>query len=170
MMAASRESVIRGKTLREAEGYLMLGMPEHALKALDRVAPRKDDWLWRMYRGEALRDLGRFAEAVPFLEEVVRLRRDRPEAYLALGWCHKRLGRIDLACADLEAALAVQPDHALVIYNLACYYSLAGRVEPALDCLRRALELEPEFRLLIPDEGDFDPIRDDPRFAAIVNG
>ncbi len=169
-MAASRESIIRSKTLREAEGYLSLGMPEHALRTLDRIVPKDDDWLWRLFRGEALRDLGRFAEAVPFLEEVIRLRRDRPEAYLALGWCHKRLGRIDLACADLEAALAVRPDHVLAIYNLACYYSLAGKVESALDCLGRALELEPELRLAVPEESDFDPIRDDPRFAALLNG
>ncbi|MGQ9914099.1 MAG: TPR end-of-group domain-containing protein [Thermogutta sp.] len=167
-MVESRENIIRSKILREAEGYLGLGMPEHALRTLDRLVPDKTDWVPPLLRGEALRDLGRFAEAVPYLEEVVRLRPDRLEAYVALGWCHKRLGRVDLACADLEAALLQNPEDALVLYNLSCYYSLSHRVENAIECLRRALELEPEYRFLIPQESDFDPIREDPRFRAVA--
>ncbi len=168
-MAASRESIIRSKAIREAEGYLSLDMPEHALRALERITPQADDWLWLLCRGEALRDLDRFDEAVPLFEAVLRLQPDHAGARLALGWCHKRLGQIDLACADLETALSLHPDHLLVIYNLACYYSLAGKVESALECLRRALELQPDFRYLIRKESDFDPIRDDPRFQELVN-
>ena len=59
---------------------------------------------------------GRVTEAEP---ENVR-------AWLALGWCHKRTGRIDLAIDALEAARNADPDEPLILYNLACYWSLAG--------------------------------------------
>jgi hypothetical protein len=55
-------------------------------------------------------------------------------------------------------------------YNLACYWSRAGNVARALDRLADALRLEPHYRDRIADESDFDFIRSDPRFEALVVG
>ena len=56
--------------------------------------------------------------------------------WLALGWCYKRNGRIDLAIESLEEALAAEPNDALVHYNLACYWSLAKNKRQALAYFR----------------------------------
>ena len=48
--------------------------------------------------------------------------------WLALGWCYKRIGRIDLAIESLEEALSIEPNDALIHYNLACYWSGPGNM------------------------------------------
>ena len=101
--------------------------------------------------------LSRAAENSPELIQV----------WFALGWCHKRTGRIDLAIESLQRALAVAPDEALVHYNLACYWSLAGEKPRALEHLADALAINPNYRRLVDSESDFDSIRWDADFQAI---
>ena len=85
-----------------------------------------------------------------------------------MGWCYKRTGRIDLAIESLEEALALDSSDALVNYNLACYWAVARNKRQALAFLERAFDLEEHYRLLAHDESDFDPIRSDPGFQALV--
>lgn len=85
-----------------------------------------------------------------------------------LGWCYKRTGKLDRAIESLEEALAAEPNDALVHYNLACYWSLAKNKRQALSYLARAFKLQDEFRGLVAEETDFDPIRNDPAFQALL--
>ena len=91
-------------------------------------------------------------------------------AWLALGWCHKRTGRLDLAIDAMEAALAADPEEPLIHYNLACYWSLAGGKLQALRYLEGALALDSSYRRMIDGETDFDALRGDPDFRAICDG
>ena len=88
--------------------------------------------------------------------------------WLALGWCHKRIGRIDLAIESLEEALSAEPRDALVHYNLACYWSLAANASKALEELTVALHLKPELRRLISDESDFNTLRGNSTFERLM--
>jgi tetratricopeptide (TPR) repeat protein len=158
----------RRKIQREAEGYLELAMPEQALQALGRLgAPANFNvdalYLW----GEALRELQRPFEALVPLERAVRMAPEDIRVRMALGWCYKRTGRLDLAIDSLEHALTVEPDESLLHYNLACYLSLAGQKLRALRYLSQALKTDPVYRELVETESDFDPIRSDPEFQAI---
>ena len=86
---------------------------------------------------------------------------------IALGWCYKRIGRLDLAIYSLDQALAIEPDEPLLRYNLACYLSLAGQKRRALRFLFQAMSSNPIYREMAQSESDFDPIRSDPEFRAI---
>jgi tetratricopeptide (TPR) repeat protein len=55
-----------------------------------------------------------------------------------------------------------------VLYNLACCESLAGRTEDAIAHLRRALAGSERFRALAAEDSDFDPIRAEPGFRALM--
>ena len=119
-------------------------------------------------RGQSLRALGRFGEALEPLSRAAQGSPGNISVWLALGWCYKRTGKLDRAIESLEEALAAEPDDALVHYNLACYWSLVKNKRQALVYLSRALDLEDEYRTLVPDEPDFDPLRDDPAFQMLV--
>ena len=93
---------------------------------------------------------------------------DNISVWLALGWCYKRTGKLDRAIESLEEALNVEPNDALVHYNLACYWSLAQNKRQALNYLAKAFKLEDEYRRLVAEESDFDPLRKDPAFQALV--
>lgn len=121
--------------------------------------------------GAALRALGEWHMAIAPLERasLAGPRAARLEAWMGLGWCWKRLDRVDLAIAALDSGLEVFPGLPVLHYNLACYHSLAGNVPAAIDHLQKAIELDGTFRDLTGTERDFDAIRSDPRFVAIVH-
>jgi Flp pilus assembly protein TadD len=120
-------------------------------------------------RGQALRAADRFDEAIEPLKRAAEAEPTNLEAWLALGWCYKRISRIDLAIEALDQALAVDPQEAIIPYNLACYWSLAGNARLALQYLAQALSIDPQYRQLAEKESDFDPIRSDPGFQSLTS-
>lgn len=176
----------RQAILREAAGYIELGellvqpdlpTPPHAAKLLQRglaavrqlPEPTRSRPDALLLEGEALRALGRFEEAIAPLTAVADEHPERIEAWLGLGWCLKRMGRLDAAIKMLEKGLAASPKQPILFYNLSCYYSLDGNVAAAVEHLTQAIALDDRFRDLTQLEPDFDPIRKDPRFLAVTH-
>ena len=89
--------------------------------------------------------------------------------WLALAWCYKRVERLDLAIDALEHALLADDQQALVHYNLACYWALSENPGLAVANLSLAFELDPSYRDRVTSERDFDPIRNDPQFRALLS-
>ncbi len=170
-MARSKDRIRCVKLHQQAEGYLELGLPQKALDVLSRLeGPDAADPQTLYYQGEALRALERFTEAIVPLTKVAAAEPENIHVWLALGWCHKRTGRVDLAIEALETALAADGDEPLLRYNLACYWSVAGDKQKALRYLEQALALDANYRLLVAHEPDFDSIRSFPDFQALVQG
>ncbi|QEG33309.1 TPR end-of-group domain-containing protein [Bythopirellula goksoeyrii] len=162
-----RERLLR--TRREAEGYLELGMPEHALHSLQRRgkvvhADARGCYLL----GESLRELRRYREAIFPLKRSLELIPDDIHVWMALGWCYKRTGDVARAIDALEQAVEIEPGEAILHYNLACYWSLVRDRRQSLRCLSRALNIDGNFRDFIASESDFDPLRNDPLFKNIA--
>lgn len=74
------------------------------------------------------------------------------------------LGQHDRAKEWAERALQLNPDDPATRYNSACFFSKLGDVERALDLLENSVI----SRTWIENDADLDPLRDHPRFAAIV--
>lgn len=74
----------------------------------------------------------------------------------AADWVTERL-----ESGELEAS-------ATLFYNLACAESLAGRHAEALRHLNQAVEMDEQFRRLAGEDSDFDAIRDQPEFGALM--
>jgi Flp pilus assembly protein TadD len=166
---SGHDRIRRQQLLLQAEGYLELGMARHALDVLTRCGDPEtlpDHGLY--LQGQCLRELGRYHDALGPLSRAAQACPDNISIWLALGWCYKRTGKLDRAIEALEEALAVEPEDALVHYNLACYWSLAKNKRQAITYLSRAFDLEEGYRALVGDEPDFDPIRDDPAFRALL--
>jgi tetratricopeptide (TPR) repeat protein len=178
--------LLRQQLVREAEGYLDLALvfgdqwilPEairnrlaqRSLNVVDHLAENSAvSPQVQLIKGQALRTMERFKEALEPLSAAAEADPQNVDTWLALGWCHKRTGRIDLAIESLQEALEVEPGSGIINYNLACYWSLARNKREALTHLSQALALDSGFRHLIDAEHDFDPLREDPDFQAITS-
>jgi tetratricopeptide (TPR) repeat protein len=156
--------------LREAEGYLELNMPLHALAVLERLGESSSSQSQALYlRGEALRLLARDAEAIECLSQASDLAPNSVPVWLSLGTCYKRSGRPDLAIEALEHARDLDPRAAQVHYQLACNHSLTGSKNRAIESLARALAIDSDIRKLIEKEPAFNGLRSDPDFQAITS-
>jgi tetratricopeptide (TPR) repeat protein len=169
-MSRTSDDQIR-KQLDEAEGYLMLDLPRHSLEILE----SRPDWMGMQFeasflKGEALRSLKHYRDALKPLEAAAALRPGDTRVALALGWCYKRTNRLAQAIDSLERALREHADDALLHYNLACYWSLAANIPRSLEALSTALDLDPDLRTLIADEPDFNQLRGNPEFERLVLG
>ena len=165
----SRNRILLQRTVQEAEGYLELGMSEHALRALQRRGALVHGNGRACYLlGDTLRELARYEEALLPLQRSADLVPDDIHVLLALAWCYKRTGQLGKAIEALERAVEVDASEAVLHYNLACYWSLARNRTLALRYLSRALEIDTNVRDMIPDEPDFNPLRHDPDFIALT--
>ena len=157
------------RTCNEAEGYLELGMPGHALASLQRRGKHVHADAHGCYlMGECLRELKRYREALFPLRRSLELIPDDMHTALSLAWCYKRVGRVDKAIAALEHAIYIEPGSAILHYNLACYWSLIRNRRRALQHLANALDIDGNFRDLVEDEPDFDALRSDPYFRSLT--
>src|SRR5262249_31080565 len=138
-----------------------------------RILENRADWGGMQFeafvlKGEVLRSVERYRDALKPLEKAANLRPDDPSVALALGWCYKRTNRLAQAIDAIKRATRSNPGHPLLRYNLACYWSLAGNVSKAIEELSTAIELEPDLRRLIPLEADFDRLRNLPEFSRLL--
>jgi tetratricopeptide (TPR) repeat protein len=74
----------------------------------------------------------------------------------------------DKAYELLAKAHEEHPEDPGVLFNLACSESLLGRADDAIGHLQQSIAADDQFRELAQKDTDFDPIRDDPRFASLV--
>jgi tetratricopeptide (TPR) repeat protein len=166
----TRNRILLGRAIEEAEGYTELGMLEHALRALQRRGSLVHGNGKACYLlGEALREMARYEEALLPLERSADLLPDDIHVLLALGWCYKRTGQLAKAIEVLERAVNIDSAEAILHYNLACYWSLARNRTLALRRLSLALEIDANYRDKVADEPDFDPIRHDSEFIALTS-
>ena len=93
----------------------------------------------------ALKDLGRFEEAIAACNAALRRKPDFVEAYANLGIALKELGRLDEAIAAYQAAIRIKPDYAEAYSNLGNALSALGRFDDAIAAYNVAIRLKPTY-------------------------
>jgi len=138
---------------------------------------RVEDYQTPLLLAQSLRRLGRLDEGhLARLEGVERVERqlalwpDDARA-LALGAAeivHDGPAERERALGWVVRAAAAAPDDPSVWYNIACTYAGLQMKEQALDWLAKTFELGMGARNWVEHDPDFDFLRDDPRFQAMV--
>jgi len=136
---------------------------------------RPDDFQSAFLHSQSLRMLGRNEEArLANLESLRRAERilalnPREIRTLSLGsGALQEAGDMERARAWMQRALEIDPEDLSALFNAACLHTKAGENEQAITLLERALGLGCGKRDWIEHDPDYDPLRGDPRFQAMM--
>ncbi|MEG4216281.1 tetratricopeptide repeat protein [Microcoleus sp. Pol14C6] len=117
----------------------------------------------------ALSLLNNFEKAITAINEAINLKPQEVLYRANRGIILARAGRYTEALADCEQAIKQNPKHESGYYGKACCYALQGDIGKALDNLQKAIDIAPRrSRNEAKDNPDFDSIRDDERFRALM--
>ena len=185
----------RKRLIRVAEGYLELmtmfedrwpvdpvlapDLADRAISTLNQIASLKknsNSQTRKRYRahvcilkGQACRIAQRFESAIQFFEDALDLDEDNFDTLLAVAWCYKRTERLADAIASMHRAVEIEPESPVARYNLACYLAIAEEAQSSVQNLREAFQIDPNLRDNVEYESDFDLIRNDPEFIALIS-
>ncbi|MEG4055187.1 MULTISPECIES: tetratricopeptide repeat protein [unclassified Microcoleus] len=154
----------RGTALLHLERY------EEALTAGDRAFKIDSKNLQALNtQALALSLLKNFEKAITAIDEAISLNPQEVILRANRGIILARAGRYTEALAECEQAIKQNPKHESGYYGKACCYALQGEIGQAIDNLEKAIDISPRFsRNEAKHNPDFDSIRDDERFRALM--
>jgi tetratricopeptide (TPR) repeat protein len=156
--------VIRGDILIDIERY------QEALTACDR-AFKIDSKNHQALNTQALALslLKNFEKAITAIDEAINLKPQEVLYRANRGIILARARRYTEALAECEQAIKQNPKHESGYYGKACCYALQGEIGQAIDNLQKAIDIAPRIsRREAKHNPDFDSIRDDERFRALM--
>ena len=89
-------------------------------------------------------------------------------AYVLGAGAFARLGETQRAKEWAERAMSIAPDDDAILYNAGCALAVVGEEERALDALQRAIGAGLAGGDWIPQDPDWERLRDHPRFQTLV--
>lgn len=147
-----------------------LGRYEEEIASYDKALefkPDKDE-AWNN-RGVALGNLGQFDDAITSYDKALEFKPDYDQAWTARGATLGLVGRFEEAMVSFDKALELKPDDPNIFYNKACCFALQANSEAAVASLKIAISLAPEeYREMAKTDSDFDLIRDNKDFQALL--
>ena len=110
-----------------------------------------------------------FDKAIAAIDKAIHLKPEEVVLKANRGIVLARAGRYAEALTECDQAIQQDPKHESGYYARACYYALQGELEQAINNLQTSIELAPRLsRREAKHNPDFDRIRDDERFRALV--
>jgi TolB-like protein/Tfp pilus assembly protein PilF len=153
------------------------GRFEDAVKMFERASIlRPEDYQSAHFLGQAYRSLGKredeethLRRGLSLMESSLELNPDDARAANLAAGVFASLGEAEPALKYAERSLAIDPEDPMLLYNVACTYSSLGRIDQAISCLERAVEKGFGHREWIDNDPDLAPLRDNPKYQAIVD-
>lgn len=137
-------------------------------EAMQAIADNPGDRRAHLQRIQSTLGLGRTALARRLLEAYLRSAPDDPRALDLHSAACLMLGDAEVSAHSAALALESDPDYHPARYNLACALARLERIEDAIDALAGAVEADPDLRAMAAEDQDLAPLRDHPRFRALV--
>jgi Flp pilus assembly protein TadD len=131
-----------------------------------RISP--DLWLARLVLAQALFQRGERERAVREFETAAKQASEVPTVLAWLGWAYGRAGRRDAAERVLAELSAAPPERFVQPYARALVLVGLDRNDEALTWLEKGVDQHTEEVIFIKVDPAMDPLRSDPRFAALL--
>jgi tetratricopeptide (TPR) repeat protein len=149
--------------------YADLGQYDRALAAYQRAIDLDPKYAYPHYGlGTVYYQLGQYDQALAAYQRAIELDPKYAMAHSSLAGCYRKLGRESEAAEQIKIARELMAKENE--YNRACFESICGNADAALALLKVAIEIQPRDRELARRDPDFDFIRADARFIALVGG
>lgn len=159
----ARASVAQGNSLKAARLF------EQAIDV------RPDDYQAPLLLSQVYARLNRQEDATNVqlagIEKAKRHIEMNPNDVRALYLCGGAMaqsGEVEKGLELVDRAVTIAPEEPGLLYNAACTYAALGRTDEALDHLERAIRAGYSHKAWLENDSDFDPIREHPRFEAIL--
>ncbi|MGD8375396.1 MAG: protein kinase [Acidobacteriota bacterium] len=159
----ARASVAQGRFAKAASLY------EKA------IAVRPEDYQAPLLLPQVYRSLDRedaaaeaFRQGIEKAERHLELNPEDVRALYLCGGALVEVGQHDRGLEMVDRAVTIAPHETGLLYNVACIYATIGRTDEALDHLERAVRAGYNHRAWLENDSDFDPVRQHPRFLAIL--
>ncbi len=120
-------------------------------------------------RGRSYNERGEYDKASADFTRVREFNFENAKAYANRGWSSAMLGRYDQAISDYNQAIAIEKAPGFY-YNGASIHALFGHTEEACNWLKTAIDSDPKYREFARTDLNFDSIRNEPCFQALMNG
>ena len=155
---------------------LSQGNYEEAIRLGDRAnLLRPEDYQCLSFVGLALKSLGRHEEALGYFRRQSKLieahleqHPDDARACIMGASATANVGDEEKSAYYAARAMAVDPEDPMVLYNVACSFSILGKTRDALDALEKAVNFGWGDKGWLEHDSDLDPLRQDPRYIALV--
>ncbi|HOU13899.1 MAG TPA: tetratricopeptide repeat protein [Anaerolineae bacterium] len=159
-----------------ADAYLNRGLAHAALEEYQRaiadynqaIALNPESTIAYNYRGQAYARLQQYARALEDYTQAIALDPNFAVAYNNRGLCYVRLGQHAQAIAEYRQAVIANPQYATAYYNAACAAGLMNNASVACTWLEKAIALNPRYRTLAQRDTDFEYIRGNKKFQALL--
>ncbi|MBN2391726.1 MAG: tetratricopeptide repeat protein [Anaerolineae bacterium] len=122
------------------------------------------------YRGQVYSRLQQYERALEDYTQAVTLDPNYAVAYNNRGLCYVHLGKHTQAIAEYRLAVIADPQYATAYYNAACAAGLMNNASVACTWLEKAMQLNPRYRILAQRDADFEYVRGNKKFQALVVG
>ena len=146
-----------------------LGRFEEAIISYDQALKfNPDDQQSWFNRGLALGSFGKIQEEILSYDQALKIEPYFHKAWYNRGVALGALGNIEEEIICYNEALKIEPDYPQAWYNKSCAYTLQGQTKLALESLEKAISLDEQYREMAKTDSDFDTIRNDPAFQALI--
>ncbi len=147
-----------------------LGKYEDAIASYDKAVAIKPDKDSAWYnRGIALDDLGKYEDAIASYDKAIAIKPDDEISWDIRGYALYKLEKLAEAIKSYDKAIELKPEYGNAWYNRAIVYGCLGDINTAINNLKQAINLNPEYQEMAKTDSDFDLIRNDERFVALIS-
>jgi len=159
-----------------ADAYLNRGLAHAAIEEYQRaiadynqaIVLNPESAIAYNYRGQAYARLQQYARALEDYTQALTLDPNYAVAYINRGLCYVRLGQYAQAITEYRQAAIANPQYATAYYNAACAAGLMNNASVACTWLERAIQLNPRYRALAQSDTDFEHVRGNKKFQALL--
>ena len=136
---------------------------------------RPDDYQAASHLSSVYTGLGRKEDAnnasrrcLQVVENHQQMHPDDARAFCLGAVVCEQLGESERAIQWADQALAIDPNEPVTLYNVACTYALQGLADRAIDCLDKAIKNGFSHKEWIENDADFNSLRNNQRFEALI--